>query len=144
MAIIGRKEEIRELEKCEKSKKSELICVYGRRRVGKTYLVEQTYADYFAFRATGVESGNTRTQLKSFKQRLAEAGDKEKRIPANWFEAFSRLEKVLSAEETKRSVHGKKIVFFDPRSRTSTYYKYVISINRSTSVPKLSKCLQKI
>ena len=112
MAIIGRKEEIRELEKCEKSKKSELICVYGRRRVGKTYLVEQTYADYFAFRATGVESGNTRTQLKSFKQRLAEAGDKEKRIPANWFEAFSRLEKVLSAEETKRSVHGKKIVFF--------------------------------
>ena len=113
MAIIGRKEEIRELEKCEKSKKSELICVYGRRRVGKTYLVEQTYADYFAFRATGVESGNTRTQLKSFKQRLAEAGDKEKRIPANWFEAFSRLEKVLSAEETKRSVHGKKIVFFD-------------------------------
>jgi len=62
MAIIGRKEEIRELEKCERSKKSELICVYGRRRVGKTYLVEQTYADYFAFRATGVESGNTRTQ----------------------------------------------------------------------------------
>ena len=113
MAIIGRKEEIRELEKCERSKKSELICVYGRRRVGKTYLVEQTYADYFAFRATGVESGNTRTQLKSFKQRLEEAGDKEKRIPANWFEAFSRLEKVLSAKETKRSVHGKKIVFFD-------------------------------
>ena len=35
MAIIGRKEEIRALEKCEKSKKSELICVYGRRRVGK-------------------------------------------------------------------------------------------------------------
>ena len=55
----------------------------------------------------------SRTQLKSFKQRLEEAGDKEKRIPANWFEAFSRLEKVLSAEETKRSVHGKKIVFFD-------------------------------
>ena len=49
MAIIGRKEEIRELERCEKSNKSELICIYGRRRVGKTYLVEQTYADYFDF-----------------------------------------------------------------------------------------------
>lgn len=113
MVIIGRSEEIRELEKCERSKKSELICVYGRRRVGKTYLVEQTFANYFAFRATGVESGNTRTQLKSFHQRLLEAGDKERRIPGDWFEAFSRLEKILGAEETKRSIHGKKIVFFD-------------------------------
>ena len=111
--IIGRKEEIRELERCEKSNKSELICVYGRRRVGKTYLVEQTFENYFAFRATGVENGNTRTQLKSFNQRLTEAGDKEKRIPANWFEALSRLEKLLALEETIRSVHGKKIVFFD-------------------------------
>ena len=113
MAIVGRKEEIRELERCEKSNKSELICVYGRRRVGKTYLIEQTFSEFFAFRATGVEGGNTRTQLKSFYQRLIEAGDKEKRIPGNWFEAFSRLEKVLSEEETRRSVHGKKIVFFD-------------------------------
>ncbi len=113
MVVIGRSEEIRELERCEKSKKSELICVYGRRRVGKTYLIEQTFANYFAFRATGVESGNTRTQLKSFHQRLQEAGDKEKRIPGNWFEAFSRLEKVLAMEDVRRSVHGKKIVFFD-------------------------------
>jgi len=65
MAIIGRKEEIRELERCERSKKSELICVYGRRRVGKMYLVEQTYADYFAFRATGVESGDTAIRINS-------------------------------------------------------------------------------
>ena len=113
MEIIGRKEHIRELEKCEKSKKSELVCVYGRRRVGKTYLVEQTFANYFAFRATGVESGNTRTQLKSFHQRLVEAGDAERRIPANWFEAFSRLEKVLESEDVRLSIHGKKIVFFD-------------------------------
>ena len=59
MAIIGRRGEIRELEKCDKSRKSELVCVYGRRRTGKTYFVEQTFKDYFAFRATGVESGNT-------------------------------------------------------------------------------------
>ena len=113
MSIIGRCDEIRELEKCEKTKKSELVCVYGRRRVGKTYLVEQTFGNYFAFRATGVESGNTRTQLKSFYQRLAEAGDKTRRVPRNWFEAFSRLEKVLEAEDITRSIHGKKIVFFD-------------------------------
>ena len=52
MAIIGRKDDIRELERCERSQKSELICVYGRKRVGKTFLIEQAFANYFAFRAT--------------------------------------------------------------------------------------------
>ena len=48
MSIIGRAEERRKLEQCECSQKSELVCVYGRRRVGKTYLIEQTFADFFA------------------------------------------------------------------------------------------------
>ena len=113
MKIIGRREEIRELERCERSRKSELVCIYGRRRVGKTFLVEQTFSNYFAFRATGVESGNTRTQLKSFHQRLKEAGDKSRAMPRDWFEAFSRLEKVLESEEVTRSVNEKKIVFLD-------------------------------
>ncbi len=113
MKVIGRKDEIRELERCEKTKKSELVCVYGRRRVGKTYLVEQTFANYFAFRATGVEGGNKSAQLDSFYQRLKEAGDTNKKRPQNWFEAFSRLEKVLDSDDVICSVHGKKIVFFD-------------------------------
>jgi AAA+ ATPase superfamily predicted ATPase len=113
MVIVGRKSEISELERCEKSGKSELICVYGRRRVGKTYLVEQTFSSYFAFRATGLESGNTRDQLKSFFQRLKEYGDDEKTIPKNWFEAFSRLEKILKKDDVRQSPHGKKIVFLD-------------------------------
>lgn len=111
--IISRKAEKRELERCERSGKSELVCVYGRRRVGKTYLVEQTFANYVAFRATGVEGGNTRQQLKSFNQRLQECGDAVRTIPRDWFEAFSRLEAVLSAESTMRSPHGKRIVFLD-------------------------------
>ena len=113
MKIISRRREKQELERCERSGKSELVCVYGRRRVGKTYLVEQTFQGYFAFRATGVESGNTRQQLKSFNQRLQEHGDAVKTIPKNWFEAFSRLEHVLSSERTQRSPHGKRIVFLD-------------------------------
>ena len=113
MGIIGRRNEKKELERCEKSNKSELICVYGRRRVGKTFLVEQTFGNYFAFRATGLEKGSTRQQLKAFHQRLKESGDTVKTIPKDWFEAFSRLEKVLSKGETILSPHGKKVVFFD-------------------------------
>ena len=113
MKIIGRKAEREKLNQCESSRKSELVCVYGRRRVGKTYLVEQTFSECFAFRATGVEGGNTRTQLKSFHQRLRAYGDSSRTIPSDWFEAFSRLEQLLTDKRILRSSHGKKIVFFD-------------------------------
>lgn len=113
MKIIGRRNEIKELEQCEKSAKSELVCIYGRRRVGKTFLVEQTYGSFFAFRTTGLEKGSTRQQLKAFNQRLLENGDDTKTIPKNWFEAFSRLDKILSKNDIILSPHGKKIVFFD-------------------------------
>ena len=111
--IIGRRMEIKELERCERSGKSELVCVYGRRRVGKTFLVEQTFQGSFAFRATGVESSNTRQQLKAFHQRLREHGDETRAIPKDWFEAFSRLDDILSREDTILSANRKKIVFFD-------------------------------
>ena len=112
MKIISRKEEKKELEYSERSKKSELICVYGRRRVGKTFLVEQTFRE-FAFRAVGLEKGTAKQQLKSFGQRLIEYGDDIKRTPENWFEAFSRLDKILSADSVHRSPNGKKIIFLD-------------------------------
>ena len=113
MKIIGRKTEQERLEQCERSHKSELVCVYGRRRVGKTYLIEQTFSERFAFRAIGVESGNTRVQLKSFHQRLQAYGDPSKTIPKDWFEAFSRLENLLNGDQVTCTAYGKKIVFLD-------------------------------
>ena len=52
-SVIGRKEEIGELEKFLKSSKSEFVAIYGRRRVGKSYLVEEVYRNKIVFRAIG-------------------------------------------------------------------------------------------
>ena len=111
--IVGRKNELMELERHATSQKSELICVYGRRRVGKTYLVEQAFSNQFAFRATGLENGNCRAQLKSFHYRLREYGDTNRAAPADWFDAFSRLGKLLSSDQAVRSPYGRLIVFLD-------------------------------
>ena len=53
MTIIGRKAEIRELEKLYKSESSEFVAVYGRRRVGKTFLIKEVFKDRFTFWHTG-------------------------------------------------------------------------------------------
>jgi uncharacterized protein len=50
--IIGRKNELKTLERCYQSKKSEFLILYGRRRVGKTFLVSQKFGDLFTFRMT--------------------------------------------------------------------------------------------
>ena len=71
--------------------------------------MEQTFKD-FAFRAVGLEKGTTKQQLKSFGQRLIEHGDDIKCAPKNWFEAFSRLDKILSTVQVRLSPNGKKIV----------------------------------
>lgn len=49
MKITGREKEIKELNSLYNSNKAELVAIYGRRRVGKTFLVNTLFADKFAF-----------------------------------------------------------------------------------------------
>ena len=78
--IIGRNEEIKSLERFYKSSKSEFIAIYGRRRVGKSYLVEEVYKDKIAFRAIGafIKDKDDRTykqiQLDHFYESLLDCG----------------------------------------------------------------------
>ena len=71
--IIGRKREIEELERFYQSNRPEFVAVYGRRRVGKTFLIKQALKDKFTFQHTGVspvdqedEKNRMKTQLESF------------------------------------------------------------------------------
>lgn len=112
--MIGRKEEISVLEECLNSERPEFLVVYGRRRVGKTFLIKEFFKDEFAFYATGVNNLTTRKQLKIFNEALKKYGCDEKTIPKDWFEAFARLEKLLKRDSVVKDYKtGKKVVFLD-------------------------------
>ena len=108
--IIGRKEEVKELRRLYKSKEAELVVVYGRRRVGKTFLVNNTFADEeFAFKFTGLYQSKLPVQLDNFASALREYSGKSIEKPKNWLEAFGQLKEYLKTIKK----NGKKVVFFD-------------------------------
>ncbi|PZR29111.1 MAG: ATPase [Citrobacter freundii] len=109
--IIGRVEEIKLLQHSLKGKDAALIAVYGRRRVGKTYLIHNFFAKQLIFELTGMPNGNLKDQLFQFSkafQKLA-GSSLAIRSPASWAEAFDALERQL--ETMPKS--GKQALFFD-------------------------------
>ena len=106
--IIGRKEEQKILLSAVQSEYSELIAVYGRRRVGKTYLIRETFGYKFTFQHTGLANARTKDQLFSFAISLRDAGYDDCPIPQSWLEAFSLLSRFLT-----NSTDEKKIIFLD-------------------------------
>ena len=109
--IIGRKEEIQLLQEALQSKKAGLIAVYGRRRVGKTYLIHTFFNNQLAFELTGMYQGSLREQLQQFSKSLQQATGSVLSLkpPENWVEAFHALEQYLAAKNTKK----KWVVFLD-------------------------------
>ncbi len=106
-SIIGREEEIARLEKYIKSDRSEFVAIYGRRRVGKTFLVKELFGDNFTFRITGRENAGLKEQLLNFSYAITDYFGEEV-IANNWQEAFRILSKAI-----ERQRHGTKIIFID-------------------------------
>ena len=114
MNLIGRKEEQDILQDCLMSKRSEFLLVYGRRRIGKTYLIKEFFCNDFSFYATGVPGEKTRDQLKVFNDYLKKYGSDEKSIPKDWMEAFDRLRNLLEKKELQGNSPGnKRVIFLD-------------------------------
>lgn len=114
MNIIGRRFEIRLLTALRDSRTSEFVALYGRRRVGKTYLVEQFYDNAFAFYVVGLSGGRMKDQLEAFRMAINWAGGNRRKAYGSWREAFSDLIDLLSSESVRRDpLSGKKIVFLD-------------------------------
>lgn len=105
--MIGREKEQAILKELAKSDHSELAVVYGRRRVGKTFLVRETFDYKFAFSHAGVENGTLRDELFAFWDSLRDAGCECER-PTDWWTAFGELKNLL-----RRCPDARKIVFLD-------------------------------
>jgi AAA+ ATPase superfamily predicted ATPase len=72
--MIGRKKEYAELQQIVESNQAEFIAVFGRRRVGKTFLIREFFNNKFTFYHTGIANENTKTQLHSFNTSLNKYG----------------------------------------------------------------------
>jgi len=114
MKIIGRKAEQDILNQCMASTRPEFLAVYGRRRIGKTFLIREFFHNRFSFYASGVPELKTKGQLKVFHESLRQYGSEDSAPPADWLEAFSRLRKLLESDQVSRDpVSGKRVVFLD-------------------------------
>lgn len=102
--FTGRVEEIRILENYYTSEKSEFVAVYGRRRVGKTFLVRETLGDRFDFEFSGMYQVSARLQRSQFQKELNALTKRKDSIPTDWFEAFGRLRDHLLSLNKERVV----------------------------------------
>lgn len=106
-ALIGRERETSLLKEYINTDKSEFIVVYGRRRVGKTFLIRKVIGDQACFTLTGMENSGMHDQLLNFHftlRRVYPAATE----PKSWIEAFDELQSYL-----ERLPAGKKIIFID-------------------------------
>ena len=96
------------MQDCLDSNKPEFVAVYGRRRIGKTFLVKQFFKENFDFYITGAYQASRKDQLFNFKMTLEGYSGKKRKTPQTWLEAFFQLKDYLSSLGDRR-----KVVFVD-------------------------------
>ena len=108
MQIVGRKNEIKNLEWDLQKSESQFVAVYGRRRIGKTYLVREMFADRFTFAHTGLRGGDKKAQLEAFRSSLVRYGRAKCPVLKSWLQAFEELDKLIAIAPP-----GRKVIFID-------------------------------
>ena len=105
--VIGRERESKLLREYVGSARSELIVVYGRRRVGKTFLIREILGNQACFYMTGMENANMHDQLANFYFTLRRCYPSAIQ-PRSWIEAFDQLQSYL-----EKLPKGPKILWLD-------------------------------
>lgn len=109
--LTGREAEKKMLGKALGAAEASLLAVYGRRRIGKTFLIRSFYKDNMAFEFSGIHHASLQDQLQNFSLSLQKAAGSNlpAAVPKNWIAAFGFLQQYLGTGQTIR----KRVVFFD-------------------------------
>jgi uncharacterized protein len=107
--IVGRQKEMKIFSTVLRGIRSEFIAVYGRRRVGKTFLIRNAFAPHFVFQLTGLANSNTQEQLLNFDTAFKKVNKKLATVNTKtWFDAFVQLTEFLEKSKVE-----KKVIFID-------------------------------
>ena len=124
--LIGRKKQQAELLEAYNADDSKFVALCGRRRVGKTFLVKQTFKDNFTFSHSGLAHATLQEQLYGWRSSLEDAGLHVEATPRHWLEAFDMLKQLIRQSEKR-----KKVIFIDempwmdaPRSKFVTALEF--------------------
>lgn len=141
--IIGRNYEQKLLKDYYDSPKSELVAVYGRRRVGKTFLIKKFFNEKFDFWFSGMYEAKKAVLLKQFGFELSKYSDKKTKTLKDWFEAFAALTEYLqSLNKKKVTVFLDELPWLDtPKSDFLNAFSYFWNMWRSDKIQlKLFVC----
>lgn len=124
--LIARQRECEELTRCMESDKSEFVIICGRRRIGKTYLVDRFFKGKFDFKFVGGHNLRTREQLRSFSKALRKYSKKKYPEFEDWFEAFDALEEYLESlpSDRKKGLSRKIVGFMSSMSKEKLTFKH--------------------
>ena len=100
--MVGREKEQKRLRELADSGEAEFVAVYGRRRVGKTYLVRETFDGEFSFCHSGMARVGMAKQLHAFRSSLKEWGHLKCPKLDNWIDAFDELKQVIRSSDLPR------------------------------------------
>ncbi len=107
--LIGRHDECEVLKECLTSNRSEFVIVCGRRRIGKTFLIDQFFKNRYDFSFVGKHRMKSQIQLSYFAKAMRKYSGQKQKAYGNWYEAFDALEEYLETLPPDR----KKILFID-------------------------------
>lgn len=109
--LIGRKEEQEQLREVLQSKEASFVAIYGRRRVGKTFLVREFFKQETLIEYAGIHNATYRQQLEGFAEMMTRLSRENLpvAVPGSWIEAFRLLQNYMAPRLTKEKV----VLFLD-------------------------------
>lgn len=120
--IVGRAKELEQLKQIVSDDRSHFVAIYGRRRIGKTFLIREAFNYRFTFQHAGLAEGSLKDQIFAFEASIKDAGGEPGKGRKNWLEAFEDLKDLIRTSSEK-----KKVIFIDELSWMDTHKSDLIS-----------------